>query len=78
MWILFYLTCSKFGIMQFHFRPLATLGPDKSCVPENFDMLATQKEFTSESPEILEAKDHVSQVWGENSSSSGHDAFSLS
>ena len=38
-------------------------------------MLATQNEFSSESPEILEAKDYLSQVWRQEFSSPGFNAF---
>ena len=38
-------------------------------------MLATQKEFSTESPEILEAKDYLSQVWRHDFSSPGLNAF---
>lgn len=52
--------------MQFHLRPYANLGLDKSGIPNVSSTCEIIDELKSEIPEIVDASKQVAQFWWEN------------
>ncbi|KAI4355610.1 hypothetical protein L6164_004367 [Bauhinia variegata] len=51
------------NLLKFTLRPYAHLGMDKSCIPSRVAPSEIINELLSEIPEIVEAAQHVSQLW---------------
>lgn len=52
---------------QFTLRPYANLGLDRSCIPSKVASTEIIDELLSEIPEVVEAAQHVSQLWQQSS-----------
>lgn len=52
-----------FIVKQFTLRPYAHLGFDRSGIPSQASLSETINELHSEIPEILDAVQHISQLW---------------
>jgi len=58
-----------FVILQFHLRPYAQLGLDRSAIPSMLNCTEIVDELLSEIPEIVDVSQHVSQFWAAESKS---------
>lgn len=52
-----------FYVIQFTLRPYVNLGLDRSCIPTTASSSEIIDELQSEIPEVVEAAQHVSQLW---------------
>jgi len=54
-------------MLQFHLRPYALLGLDRSAIPSVLNYTDIVDELLSEIPEIVDVSQHVSQFWAAES-----------
>ncbi|KAH7295100.1 hypothetical protein KP509_27G032400 [Ceratopteris richardii] len=51
------------NLMKYRLRPISALGLDCSAIPENFNFLTAQEEFSKERSYVSEAKEYLSRTW---------------